>query len=228
MVFLIIEDDKLFAKELNSIINNYFDNVSIEIYTDIIDDIDIDKYDAYFLDLEVGNKSGFDFAKRINDSKVNERPIIFVTSHVELWKESYVYHPFWYIDKASYQEDLKRMFGYLNTKLQKDHAFIDIDYDNIMTRIELKDILYLYKEGNYIYIHTSYNSYKVYMSLKRLLKQITNLELFIKINSGTIVNKSYIQDYDVKNSKITLKNKESFVVSRSCKKSVKGLFGEKK
>lgn len=228
MVFLIIEDDRFFAEELKSIINNYFNNVSIDIYTDITNDIDIDKYDAYFLDLEIGDKSGFDFAKKINDSKVYERPIIFVTSHIELWKESYAYHPFWYIDKASYQEDLKRMFVYLNEKLKNDHAFIDIDYNNIMTRIELKDILYLYKEGNYIHIQTHYNNYKIYMSLKKLLKQITFPELFIKVNSGTIVNKNYIQDYNIKNSEIILKNNETFIISRSCKKGVKELFGKKK
>jgi len=53
-----------------------------------------------------------------------------------LWKESYVYHPFWYIDKAGYQEDLKSMLVYLKKKLQNDHAFINIVYDNVMTRIE--------------------------------------------------------------------------------------------
>jgi DNA-binding LytR/AlgR family response regulator len=225
MKFLILEDDIFFVRELQSIIERHFQDITIDIYTDIVNEINISIYDVFFLDLEIGDKSGFDFANRINQIIIEDVPIIFVTSHIELWKESFNYHPFWYIDKANYQEELDKMFICLKKRLEQKHAHIDIEYNGINAKIELKDILYLYKEGNYVFIVTKNKEYKIYISLKKLLKQINRLDLFLKVNSGTIISKKYVQEYNIKNNEIILKNQKSFAVSRSCKNRVKELFG---
>lgn len=221
MNFLIVEDDIFFAKELQTIIQNEFKNINIDIFTDINNNIYINQYDVYFLDLEIGNKNGFDFAKDINQITNYNKPIIFVTSHVEFWKESFAYRPFWYVDKTHYKTELQTMFAELKKKLKQDHAFIQFEYQNTLHRIEIKDIVSIYKEKNYSYIQTIQQQYRVYISLKTLLKQMNNHNLLIKINSGTLVKKDCIVKYDKTIKKVFLKNKQSFVVSRSCKKDLR-------
>ncbi len=221
MKFIIIEDDAFFGRKLKAIISDYFNDVDIDIYTTVDDDIHIDDYDVFFLDLEIGQDNGYDFANIINETTEYHKIIIFVTSHVELWKNSFVHRPFWFIDKACYQDELPEMLKALQTKLNKDHAYIEVEYDGVFAHIELKDIHYFYKDGNYVYIHTTNHEYKIYTALKTLIKKIDSQD-FIKVNSGTLVKKNYILHYNNKTNEVVLKNNKVFVVSRSCRKNMKG------
>lgn len=223
MRFLIMEDDLFFAKELKSIIKKYFNNIRIDIYAYNIDDININRYNVFFLGLD-NNKNGFKFAQIINQTLVDNKPIIFIASDVELWKEGFVYHPFWCVDKTTSQRDLVAMFKNLKKKLIRDYASIKVDYNGILRRIRLNNINYIYKEKNYTYIHTESNEYKIHISLKNLLEQIDYTELFIKINSGILVRKKYIKEYNTRSNEILLANNQSFLVSRRHRKDLISLM----
>lgn len=224
MRFLIMEDDILFAKELKLIIKEYFNNIRIDINAYSTDDININKYDVFFLGLNNNDKNGFKFAQTINQTLLDHKLIIFIASDVELWKEIFAYHPFWCIDKATYQEDLIPTLKNLKKKLIHDYASIKVDYNGVIRRIRLKNINYIYKDKNYTYIHTENNEYKVHISLKNLLQQIDFTNLFIKINSGILVRKKYIKEYNLRTNEILLIDNQSFLVSRSHRKDLINLM----
>ncbi len=217
MKFLVLDDDIFFAHLLADMIQQYFNNSQVDILTHIDKSMDIESYDAFFLDIELNNENGFDYASYIHESLSSYKPIIFVTSHTELWKESFTYRPFWYIDKAHYEEELAKMFKELQKELTaKD--IITIQYQDILTPVPLKNIIYIHKETNNLYIHTISQTYKIYQTLKVFSQQLNNQ--FIKINSGTIVNKNYIKEYNKKTSEIILSNNILLPVSRSLRKNI--------
>ncbi len=228
MKFLVLDDDIYFAEAIASIIKEKFSRVKIDIYTDITNNIDVLSYEAYFLDIEVGDKSGFKFSEKINHLTYGYRPIIFVTSHIELWNESYHYHPFWFINKSNYQEDFNRMLDDLSKTLEFNCAYIEVICNQIKITIKLRDILYLYKEGNYTFIQTDNTKYKTYISLKNILKQIAQKDLFIRVNSGCLVNKNYIKDYCPEKKEVISINEKRFTVSRSCSRNIINLINNRR
>lgn len=220
---LILEDDEYFALELKSILFNHYPNSQIDVYHNINHEINISLYDIFFLDVDLsGNddKEGFCFAEEINIIS-DDKMIIFVTSHTDLWKEGYYYRPYWYIDKSHYKEELNELFHRrLDNDLKKKYAYIYIEYDNEVINILLKDIIYIENQRNHVNIYTLNRELKKYMPFKSVLKDIgDNIDLFIQINSGIIVSKKHINF--LKNNDIVLDNGVILPVSRRHKKEVK-------
>ncbi len=107
MNILVLDDDKFVSLEIKNIIDKHYnDDVYIDIYYNLDENINLSKYDIFFLDIDIDNQinQGFEFASLIK-SKYENKPIVFVTSHNEYMKNSFKYRPFRYVEKITYKQN---------------------------------------------------------------------------------------------------------------------------
>lgn len=215
---LILDDDQITANKVKCIISKHYKNINIDIYQNLDSPINILKYSIFFLEIDIGNIKalGFNFAsyiKSINENKI----IIFITSKTDYMKECFKYMPFRFIDKHYLIKDLTSALNDLDKYYLKHNITIKFKQDII--NISIFEILYMQRQRNKVIIKTLNNEYIIYKSLKEILNDLRIKSLFLKINSGTIVNKNYI--IGISNNNIILYNNIILSLSRSYAQRIK-------
>ena len=209
--FIICEDNPHFLElDVNAInksmISNDLDykiikfndyNIELE---DIINDI---SFKIYILDIELGNISGIDIARKIRKNDWQSM-IIISTVHSELFPQVFKDRLmlFDYINKFdNYEENLISSISKI-IEIYNKNSTIDFKINNSFYRLLPSEVLYI-KFDKYIrktIIKTKNNEYLVNKSLKNFEN---NLKFdFIKINRGCIINKSNLKKIDYKNNTI--------------------------
>lgn len=165
-------------------------------------------YDAIFLDIEMPEMDGFDFAKEINQ-KYNPR-IIFMTNHDNLVMSTFDYKPFHFIQKNIFEESsshvLELLYNHLFDKVLKVYANSHLEYinQNLVSYISIEDdIVTIHTFNNEIY--TSWNS------LKSIYDELSSI--FSRINQSVIVNMEYIKKINPNYSHLVLKNNITFKIT---------------
>lgn len=221
MNILVLDDDKFVSLEIKNIIDKHYnDDVYIDIYYNLDENINLSKYDIFFLDIDIDNQinQGFEFASLIK-SKYENKPIVFVTSHNEYMKNSFKYRPFRYVEKNNLQTELEETLHDLDLFFMNTNKYISINYKDEIIRIKLHDITYITKKRNKTIIYTLNNTYISYISIKKLLKRLGNYEeILMKINSGIIVAKNHITGMNL--FEVILDNDIKLPYSRSHKKEI--------
>ena len=105
--------------------------------------------DALFLDIEMPDTNGLDVAVKIREEN-QEVPIVFISRHQKYEHQSFLVHPFSFIDKNNFKEELESC---LNDLLKDFHRKNDdfILYNRV--HIPAKHILYMERQGHYTHIH---------------------------------------------------------------------------
>jgi two-component system LytT family response regulator len=142
--------------------------------------------DLIFLDIEMPDVSGMDFAKAINKHGL---AIIFITAHSEYAVHSYELEAVDYLLKPfdltrflvavrKAEQTLQRQSG-----KNKDYLFVNTGSD--VRKIWLNEILYIESDGNYVIYHTGAEKILVRSSIKDTLKNLPGI--FVQIHRSYIV-----------------------------------------
>lgn len=198
---IILEDDKEFAEQLRSFLQENFKDIEVKFITDNISDIT--KYCEktadtciYFLDIVLGNDDiGLVAAEKIYEAN-KQNFIIFVT---------------WYEDKIMYETFFK-MIGY-NVILKKSPKLFEEIKDTLefLMKNNISDVLLVYdnrlnyicipidkityietvKGKNKIKVHHINGIFQVNLSLEAILKKLNSN--FVRCHNSYIVNIKKIQ-----------------------------------
>jgi two-component system, LytTR family, response regulator len=161
--------------------------------------------DLVFLDINMPEITGLDFAK----SLINSPLIIFVTAYPQYALDSYELETVDYLVKPIRFERLVKAVNkaqhYLNLLHSKDlndnqielvnHDFIYIKADRKYFKIHFKDILYIEGLKDYVIIHTQERKVVTAMNLKTIFDQLPPT-LFARISKSYIVNTGHIVSFD--------------------------------
>ncbi len=230
MNFAIIDDDKAFAKGLQSCINDFCSKEEIvcsvnipQAETLLLSDETILRYDVIFLDIEMPEISGIDLADRINSLRgANEAPyIIFVSGRDNLVFDALSKFPYSFIRK-SHLEDINICINNIWQRLNSAHTY-SIKTGRDIKTLEIKNIIYLEKQGNYTAFFTSAGVFLERSSIDEKHRDLRELG-FLRPHIGFLVNAAHITDFSGNSLKLSCGKEVS--ISRNYKQSIKVDFNE--
>ena len=230
--FIVCDDEKAITDTVKSIITKvmFKNNLEYKIhifnsYNEAFNEIiksDIENK-IYILDIQVGNKSGLDIAKKIRNKDWNS-VLLILTSHYELeylaYKSQILILDF--ISKFDLYENkmIDTINLCINKKLQNDKLIIKINRK--IEYIEFDSILYITYDGNIrkTIIYTKSREYETTETLK-------DIKIHLKGNfkyshRACIINMNNVKSIDSKNKIITFINNKSInLLSRNYIKELK-------
>lgn len=169
-----------------------------------------DKFDIYFLDIQMDNISGIDTAKKIR--LIHETSIIiFITGFKEYVFDAFDVNAFHYIVKPIDEDKFKDILHSAVKTIFKKDKFLLAKTINTSTKIFLKDIIYIESLQRKIKVHTTYDIFEYYYKISDLENELIE-DNFFRCHKSYIVNLKYVQSFD--NTFITLKNSEKVFVSK--------------
>ncbi|QSB08727.1 response regulator transcription factor [Lysinibacillus fusiformis] len=157
---LLVDDKEICLKEIALALNNfkYIEIVGeISQGKEVLNFLQDNAVDLIFLDIELEDTNGFELA-RVIQSNYPDIMIVFLTGHVELALDGYIYQPLDFLTKPINLFRLERSLSKARNLKSKDkenankNAQIGVHIDGGLEIIKVKDISYIEKIGRKIYI----------------------------------------------------------------------------
>lgn len=205
---LIVEDEPIIADDLVFILDEmgYTETVTVHTGEDAISTIKEENIDLVLLDINLASKvDGVHVAEYICEN--NSIPFVFLTSlsdDVTIGRvkktrpAAYMVKPF---DEKTLRVNIELALSN-HIKEDKKNIYSDTYYvkDKVrMTKVAVKDILYLEGSSNYTLIYCTNQKFVVSQTLKKVQAQL-DPEIFMRIHKSNIVNLDkieYIEDAHV-------------------------------
>ena len=186
---IIIDDDELARELLSTYVKKvtYLDCVgSFENPLEALSFLKSNKVDLLFLDIQMPDIKGTDFAQLITD---NEAKVVFTTAYSEYALQGFELSALDYLLKPiTFERFLTAVEKFPREKalsVQSDYITIKSGYD--LHRVSLKDIIYIESYGEYVHYHmeggTKLTAYQSLSKLSDLLPKT-----FMRIHRSYLVN----------------------------------------
>lgn len=195
---LIIEDEVLIAEDLSDLLRS-FDIQEIDMAHDknsSIKKIEEFNPDLILLDVRMeGELTGIEIAEIINEKY--KIPFIFITAHsdVEMMKNILKTIPVGYITKPVKKADLFANVVLISERLKtKKEKQIMLKDGTKNVLLDLKDILYIESDGNYIEIYSINKKYALRQNMESIMSQLDDHQFF-RVHRSYIVNLKKINSY---------------------------------
>ena len=236
LYFVILDDDAIYRINTNKRLEVIFKKHNLEacVALNTTKSSDVIEYCAknsnrnnvYLLDVNIKSKiNGIDIAGIIREQDIKAY-IVFVSGHPEFVMPSLKTRVFDYLIKPVSNETLEACVISIN----KDHTkantkmvqTLSLKSGFILYNLKFDEITYLEKFGHILVVHTTSGKIESSESLENIEKKLDN-KIFFRCHKSYIVNMSYISQIDYPNSIIYLKNGETCIVSKRCKKELKSI-----
>lgn len=170
--------------------------------------------DVLFLDIEMGDISGVELAKRLRNAGARLQ-IVFITGYMEYIGEGYDVEALHYLLKPVTEEKLNEVLDRAMERLKtREHEMVISLCDGVV-RLPLYEIRYLEVRRNYVTIHAA-EEYSVKRSLNELAEELD--ESFCRIQRSYIVNLRFVKK--VTKTEVILKDGTVLPLSRKMYESV--------
>lgn len=155
-----------------------------------------EKFDLLVLDIEMGDVSGMEAARRIRRVDKNAK-IIFITAYEQYIREAFDVAAMYYLDKPIDEIKLKKLFRRCIREYREQNYAL---YFTILTerqqeekaKLPIKDVLYIESYMRYVIIHTIDNQeYKTKGKISEYEKELRSRN-FIRTHMSFLVNVCYI------------------------------------
>ncbi|MEE9376985.1 MAG: LytTR family DNA-binding domain-containing protein [Candidatus Lokiarchaeia archaeon] len=232
MKVLILEDEKSSALRLERMLSKYDETKIFKLYfaetlTEAISQIEKEKFELLFLDLNLKNEDGFDILK----SFVSE-PFytIIISAYFERAIEAFEYGVIDFISKPLFQERLnkalERFFSF--SRFNSSTKFLFVKNGNKLESISMNNIMYFQPAGHYSEIILDDGKKKLHnLSLDKIIKILPNN--FERIHRSYIVNLNFLKNinsYQGSKYEIELDQQIKLPMGRSFAKKIKSLFNQ--
>lgn len=211
MRIAVIDDDQNIINQVEKIIIEYMklknSSVDISAYTSAEEFISTYKsnksmgiklyYDAIFLDIEMGELSGIEFAKMLrNEIKNFTTQIIYITSHMKFMKDAFDTVAFGFLEKPLEESRIKATIDRLLEYIINSELTFNYSKASEIRRVLVRDIEYLEVDNRTIYLCEKDGIvHEFYGTLQDSLKKLPQ-DKFVQINRSVIVNINYIKRLD--------------------------------
>ncbi len=223
----ICDDDEFILKEMINEIEKIMKKQKVayqcDRYTEsgkLLEQMNEEKYNLLFLDIEMPNKDGFQVAQEIR-RKFVDTMIIFISNYESKVFESYEYEPLWFIRKSDLKEMLPKAIMKFMSKIAEEDIYYEFQAGANKKVVKVKDIIFMECNLHEITVKAVSEDFNIYGSLKKLEIEFTQFG-FIRIHKNYLVNRRYIFSVDSKN--VILTNKLSLPLSKMRRQNVKNLL----
>ena len=194
----ICDDEKLFHREITTLVRKYTKIRNIEIYTDVYESGEEllkseMEYDIIFLDYQMDGINGLETAEKLRAAN-SESVIIFISAYPAVALDAYEVNTFRFLAKPI---DESKLFKALDDYLRL------IDHDNILFlnthegnyKIKMSEIIYLEGEGKYTTVRTKKQSLRIHLNLRQLELKLPQSK-FIRCSKSFVVGFLHISNHD--------------------------------
>lgn len=226
MNILIIDDNtefiEILKRDLFYHFCHYYEKVNFTTSKKALTNIDKhNDINIAFIDIDLPNKDGISFAKEFRE-KHPKTILVFISSYIHLVHDTLVVHPFYFIRKSAYDQDINTFFK-LISDISDNKKTIDIICNGDHNRIFVDDIIYIESQGHKLFIHTIQNLLYDNRTLKEILAILPN-EDFIRIHKSFIININFLTK--ITTNSIILNNKIDLKLGRSYKNDFERFYKE--
>ncbi len=219
MKIAICDDEKICLSKLEKLLLRYKSENNLDIQIDsylIGNDLlksNLIEYDLIFLDVEMIGDNGIEIARKIRIEN-KEVFIVYVSGLIQYAPSGYEVNARAYILKNDLDALLKPTMDTIIKELTlKDDAF-KFKFNNVLTEIPLKNILFIESFNKTVDIHTidyHINYYEIREKISDIEESLKN-KGFLRIHKSYLVNMNNI--LKLKNYKALLKNGKELNVSQ--------------
>ncbi len=186
-----------------------------------IEELDRNKIDLMFLDIEMPKLKGLSFLQSLNSPP----PVILTTAHREYALQGYELNVVDYLLKPfSLERFLKAINRFKNHHAPVKHEegslndrrkYIYVKSERKTLKINVDEIVYFEGMNNYIIIHLEKSKHLVYKSITEFLSELN--PGFIRIHKSFVVNKEKVKGFS---KEIVMISDKELPVGKAYKKSV--------
>ena len=208
MRIAVCDDDRTIREELFRLIQKQVSEADIMEYQSGEELINArGNFDIYFLDIEMGEVSGMDIARRIREQEENGRQrsiIIFVTGYREYMEAAFDVNAFHYlikpIDTEKFSEVFRRAWKEAAVFYEQEKKYIIVKSSGTQQKILLKNIYYIESGNKKVIFHTTDGTLEVYGKMEELEKGLGNT--FYRCHRCYLVNMEKISAYSADNIQV--------------------------
>lgn len=228
----IVDDDIMTTQLISQHLKTIFNEKGIEIVTfifnkpeEFLSRVTSSLFHITFLDIEMPNINGIYVADLLNKNESSTK-VIFVSNREDKVFDCFSTHPFGFVRKSHFQDDISKIIDALITSFtqEKDEEFL-IQTGNGITKVNISDIMYVESKQHKTIIQlksiknpviTNTSVQDIYSSLK--------MKGFIMPYKGILINCAYICRFD--NEEIVLIDNIKLPISRRKYSEVKEAYME--
>jgi len=166
-------------------------------------------YNILLLDIEMGDMSGVELAKKIRQDEDTVQ-IVFITGFPDFMAEGYEVSALHYLMKPVLPEKLYRVLDRAVGNIEKQEKRLHVSYDRQSNFIPYSQILFIEAQKQYVVVCTPNEDYRMKESLSNVEKQLD--EYFFKCHRSFLVNLRHVKQ--IKSNCVVLKNGREVPISR--------------
>lgn len=194
MRIYICDDEAQIRHDLESAIQKLCHRYRIKAFasgTELLQELEKESCDVLLLDIDMPQMSGMDVAKKL--CEMEAKPLlIFVTSHDELVYDSFRFHPFGFVRKSFFEQEIEKILKDCEAELESSTRHFTFRFNGKDVRLLLTDILFFEADGNYLKLVASKEEYRIRSTITAVENSLGTYG-FIRIHKGFLVNQSAVR-----------------------------------
>lgn len=228
MIHIAICDDEnkicqLYSDRIQAIISKEDISANVRCFSDSKQFIEILKqtmFDIIFLDIDMPDINGLQIAEEMMG--FSRKPLlIFVTNQDALVYQSFQYHPFGFIRKSYFDDEIEDVLLSAIKEIEKDNIRFTFRCESETMSLLVSEILYFEASGNYLIIHTKGDRYRCRDTMANIEKELSG-NGFIRIHKGFLLNQEAV--FRISSDTVTLLDDTVLPIGRSKKDYVKQML----
>lgn len=216
----IVEDEELYAKQLNEYLRQYErengEAIEVTIYSDgdrIVDKYQ-SQYDIILMDIEMKFMDGMSAAEEIRKIDT-EVVIIFITNMTQYAIRGYSVDALDYVLKpVSYFALSQRLNRAIGRMRKRESKMIMVNMKGGIVRLNIANIYYIESQGHTLILHTILGDYETSGTMKEMEGKLLDMN-FCRGNKGYLIN---LQHVDGISDGCAIVKDERLILSRARKK----------
>ena len=217
MRIAVCEDEIIYQEKINLLLNNYYDSIDVlvkifdsgEGLLEYLEESD-NEFDIYFMDIEMEKINGIRTSEILRSRGI-DKPIILVTSHMEMAVDGYDIDAFNFIPKPINADRLYKVLDKIKDIYAKKNKLCVISGDSTII-LDVDDIKYIKADNVYIDIYTKKDKITVRKKISDMENELPG-DSFYRPHKSYIVNLNNIKSYNGK--AIILDNEQEVPISRN-------------
>jgi len=228
MLFAVVDDEPAMLRQISTMLKSIISEAvpDIDLFQDSVSFINSYKtkeYDAFFLDIDMPQKNGFEIAKILNAEQCSV-PVIYVTGRDELITQAFRYRPFGFVRKKNIETELEFAVSTILEMIIKPSSntiFVSEIRDNGGKKhnLTIDDIVYLESHNHNISIHMKNDTIIETRQSLSYFHSHESFKNFVQISSGVLINLIFLESLD--DEFAVLSNGEKKYISRRKLKNVR-------
>lgn len=151
-----------------------------------------ERCDVLCLDIDMPGMSGLELADKMEG--LASRPLlVFVTGHDELVYDSLKYHPFGFVRKGYFAEEMDRLLRDCKEELAGRDRHFSFQSGAGRVRLPLSEILFFESDGNYVKLAVRAGEPYRFRNTLHALEAALSGDGFIRIHKGFLVNQRAVR-----------------------------------